>query len=480
MTLFPRMPPIALGAAIVIGQIAPSLAAAADDSSPASQRNSDTLPVAKSGECYAKVSVPAIYKIEEFEVVTKEGSENIEVTPAAFKTMDASIMVKEASTNLVPVDAELATITEQVLISEAEHVWMRVNAVSELPASKGLLSDLVDSGVDIENVAVGSCFHEHMFDAVYEEKPKRVKIADATELPVVVPAVYNTVQKQVLLKPASLKLEATEAEYETVLEDVVVEAAHSAWKKGRGLIERIDNTTGEIMCRVDVPAVYESVEKKIIKKRAGVVATRVPAEFITIPIETLQTDATEKLVPVEAKYTTVMVREKVANVRFQWLPEKTEDSAKNGTMTGNMVCLNEVPAEYENIERQVVRTPAGFQKEEGTAVFEDFSVEKLISEASEQRTPIPPQVKTMIRRVKVSDSRLEWRPVLCETNMSKEIVRELQRALNDKGYSAGAVDGLLGKGTMRAIEKYQEDQNLAQGGLTFSTIESLGVELLVQ
>jgi len=106
------------------------------------------------------------------------------------------------------------------------------------------------------------------------------------------------------------------------------------------------------------------------------------------------------------------------------------------------------------------------------------TVEKLISQASEQRTPVAAKKREMIRRVKVSDARMEWRPVLCETNMSIDIVRQIQRELNELGYNAGKVDGVLGRGTMRAIESYQEDENLALGGLTYTTLESLGIEVV--
>ncbi|MBX2826420.1 MAG: hypothetical protein KTR33_16915, partial [Gammaproteobacteria bacterium] len=157
MKYFQSKPLLFAIAAAVCGLPTPLLSQAADEPALTSQNSADTLPAAKSGECYAKVSVPAVYKIEEFDVVTKAGSEQIKVTPAAFKTVDTSIMVKEASTRLIPVPAELETITEKVLTSDVEHVWMRINAGSELPASKGLLSDLAESGIDLENVAVGSC-----------------------------------------------------------------------------------------------------------------------------------------------------------------------------------------------------------------------------------------------------------------------------------------------------------------------------------
>jgi len=446
----------------------------------AAETTADTLPPARSGECYAKVSVPPVYKIEEFEVDIKEGTETIEITPATFETVIEKVMIKEASIRLETTPAEYETVAEQVLIADADQVWMRQSESGDAqwPASKGLLADLTDAGIALQEVPVDSCFYEHVADAGYEDATQQVLIADATDELSVKPAQFATVSKQILLKPAYQELDAFAAQYSAVSEEVIVEAAHSAWKPGRGPIERIDNTTGEIMCRVDVPAVYESVDKQIIKQPAGVSAKRIPAQFDAISIETLISDDIEVREPVPAKYATIKRLKKVREPSYHWLPQSTNDSEQFGQPTGSAVCLREVPAQYETVERQVLKTPAAFTQIEEPAVYEEVSVEKLVSQASEQRIPVAAKTREMIRRVKVSDARMEWRPVLCETNMSIDIVRQIQRELNELGYNAGKVDGVLGRGTMRAIESYQEDENLALGGLTYTTLESLGIEVV--
>ena len=56
------------------------------------------------------------------------------------------------------------------------------------------------------------------------------------------------------MKAASTRLETVPAQYETVTEEVLVRPAYTTWKKGTGPIQRIDQATGEIMCLVEVPA----------------------------------------------------------------------------------------------------------------------------------------------------------------------------------------------------------------------------------
>ncbi len=56
----------------------------------------------------------------------------------------------------------------------------------------------------------------------------------------------------------------------------------------------------------------------------------------------------------------------------------------------------------------------------------------------------------------------------------KSVLRDVQEALNDAGYSAGTPDGLYGQGTRGALEAYQQANNLPVTGLPDSlTVERL-------
>ena len=55
-------------------------------------------------------------------------------------------------------------------------------------------------------------------------------------------------------------------------------------------------------------------------------------------------------------------------------------------------------------------------------------------------------------------------------------IRAAQEALNDKGYNAGAVDGLWGPHTRSAVLDFQQAQGIAQSGeLDQQTLSALGV-----
>lgn len=90
------------------------------------------------------------------------------------------------------------------------------------------------------------------------------------------------------------------------------------------------------------------------------------------------------------------------------------------------------------------------------------------------RSAIPAKFKDVDKRAKVSNESLEWRQVLCETNMTKTIAKRVQQALTEAGYNVGVVDGILGGSTLRAVDDYQRKKGLPTGSLTIRTLESLG------
>ena len=79
--------------------------------------------------------------------------------------------------------------------------------------------------------------------------------------------------------------------------------------------------------------------------------------------------------------------------------------------------------------------------------------------------------------VKVSDGGIQWKQILCETNVTRDVVSKIQSALRKAGSYSGPVDGALGPMTMNGVRAYQRAKNLPAGQLTIETLNSLGVKL---
>jgi peptidoglycan hydrolase-like protein with peptidoglycan-binding domain len=72
---------------------------------------------------------------------------------------------------------------------------------------------------------------------------------------------------------------------------------------------------------------------------------------------------------------------------------------------------------------------------------------------------------------------MEWREILCQTNIRPGTVQALQTALLKAGHNPGAIDGVVGRDTLRAVRAYQTQKGLPTGGLMLATLSSLGVEV---
>jgi hypothetical protein len=254
----------------------------------------------------------------------------------------------------------------------------------------------------------GAAERLELIPAKYEWVEEQVLVQEASQRLEVTPAQYGWVDEQVLVKSASSRMEEVPAQYEWVSENVLVEPAHTVWKKGRGPIEKIDNATGEIMCLIEVPAAYKTVNKQVMTS-----------------------------------------------------PPKTESV--------------QIPAEYKTVQKQVMVKPPITQTVEIPAVYKTVKVRKMVSPPEERRIAIPEEYQTVTKTELVSEGTMEWRRVLCETNMSPAEISRVQNALLRAGHNPGPIDGILGSQTYSAMRSYQEEKGLAVGALTYDTLQSLGV-----
>jgi len=434
-----------------------------------------TLPNARAGECYAKVVIPAQYRNETTELVVKQAAEKIEVIPAKYEWGTQRVLVKEASKKITPVPATYGTETQRVEVAPAVRKLTVAATRGSAPASPSNIAAAKAAGVNLDAAKPGECFHEHFKPAQYRDEQVEVIVSQASASVEIIPAKYEWAEERLLVKDASKKVVAVPATYKQASERVMVTPEKTEWKKGRGLVEKID-TTGEIMCLVTVPAVYKTINKRVIDTPASTKVVEIPAEYTTQKVRKLVTPAQEKRVAIPEKKSTVTKTVKVADETFVW-HEIADNTMSGKSRTGNQICVTATPAKYKTVTRRVVATPVSTKVVEIPAEYKDVKVRKLVTPAQEKRIAIPEQKQTVTKTVKVSEEGLEWRQVLCETNMSVDIVKGIQAALNKAGFDAGVVDGRIGTGTLRAVDAFQRKNGLSRGGLTFDTLKALGVNI---
>jgi len=432
----------------------------------------NTLPDAKPGECFAKVIVPAKYETKTEEVLIKPESETVEVKPATFDVAEKSITAKEGFTKIKAIPAKFREEIEEIEVSKAGKTWVTAIGKKGIPASPALLAGAKTNGVDLSGVAVGECFKEYYVPAKFEQTEKEVLVKEESEEIKIAKAQFEEVEETVVVKQASKKKVYKPAEYEVIEEKIEIEPAKAVWKKGDGPISKIDNSTGEIMCLIQVPAKYKIIKKTVLKSDSSIELVDVPEETKALKVSKLVSDATVDKVKIPAEYKTVSIRNKVSDAAFSWRGASVDGE---GTYTGNQICLKEIPAKFAKVKKLVIDSAAAVEEEKVDPVAKLIKVSNVATEAEEVRTKVPAEYKTVEKRFKVASERLEWRRILCKTNMGPNINKRIQQALKDAGVYNGPIDGAIGRGTMSSVEKFQKENGLATGGLTIDVLKKLGV-----
>ena len=437
------------------------------------QEKPDLPPNAKPGECYARVAVPAEYNVQTEKVVKKPASQRIEIVPAKYEWVQERVLVKEASSKLVAVPATYENIKETIELEPARSVWRTGRTSKYRIADAGLVKAATQLGLPAAAAKPGDCFTERLVPERFETKEERVVARAKSSRIEIVPAKYEWAEEQVLMKEAGFKIVEVPAVYETVQEKVLVKPAGQEWKKGRGLREKVDHATGEIMCLVEVPAEYKTVTKRVMKTPATTKRVEIPAEYKTMKVRKLVTPATQKRIEIPAKYTTVTKRRKVSEAKRYWAPAGEKG---DGKPTGAQLCRAEIPARTKVVAKRVEKTPATTRKETIPAEYRTLKVRKLVSKAQERRVDVPAEFESVERRKLVKEGYAAWRPVVCDTNAKPELIAKIQQALKTAGHDPGPIDGDAGSQTMAAIREFQQAKGLPTGGYTIATLRALGVE----
>ena len=247
------------------------------------------------------------------------------------------------------------------------------------------------------------------------------------------------------------------------------------------------------------PPVFKPVRKQILVKAESQRLEVIPARYDWVEERVLVRPAAERLVTTPPVYQNVSERVLVKPAYTTWKkgrgPIEKIDQA-----TGEILCLVEVPAEYKMLTKRVLKTPAATRKVTIPAVYKTVKkrvmvqppktktvtipaeyrtqvVNELVEGAREKRIKIPATYQQVTKREQISEGRVAWRPILCETNTTPGVVSRLQSALLRAGHDPGRVDGVLGPETMTAVKSYQRTKGLASGQLTMETLKSLGVSL---
>ena len=282
-----------------------------------------------------------------------------------------------------------------------------------------------------------------------------------------------------------------------------------------------DARAGECFALVKIPEQFRTYQKEYELRAASERVETTPPRYEMVTEQYVVREAYERMEVVPATFRTVTEQVEVAppsvryqstepvyeNITEQVLEQPARTVWKRGSgpiqridnATGEIMCLVEEPAVYKTVTRRVLKTPAQVQEipvpgQVGTVTKQVIdrpaevrrvvvpeqigtrTVRKLVEPGGVRRIPVPAQMGTTTVRELVEPGRLEWRAVLCQTNMNPDVISRVQTALANNGYNPGPVNGRLGPETIAALNQYQRARQLpVDQYLNMETVRSLGV-----
>ena len=184
--------------------------------------------------------------------------------------------------------------------------------------------------------------------AVYEWAERQVLVEAAHTEHRIIPATYRSVTETVVITPATTRLERTEAVYETVTEQVVSRPAHSEWRRTfvgpNGVIPEGAEVqaTGEMICLIEIPAEYATVQRRVLREPGRDVEVRVPAVTREVTRQVIDRPERVEDIPVAAVYRTEKYRRVVTEARTEWIdiaPVYSTREARRQTSAGRLEWL---------------------------------------------------------------------------------------------------------------------------------------------
>jgi len=194
----------------------------------------------------------------------------------------------------------------------------------------------------------------------------------------------------------------------------------------------------------------------------------------------LASDAAHEAVKGDAVYTNRSFQKLVRDATTQStaVPAAYESRTYLKLATDAAYAENSTSAEYTNRTYQKLANNATTESSAVPASYETRNYNRT-SAATTESIDIPAEYKTITKRNLVKPGGFtEWREVVCEADITEDLVQRVQSALISRGYNVGTAgaDNKMGAATKSALVKFQKENNLPiVGQLDVATLRALGI-----
>jgi len=272
------------------------------------------------------------------------------------------------------------------------------------------------------------------------------------------PDIYETVSREVLVKPEGSKLSIVPAQYETRTETVLVKEAAVGYNV--------------------VPATYKNVTERILVRPESKKLRVIPAKYGKESKQVLVSPARGAWVKKKKDPNCFSQKPEDCYIAcYEEIPAQYRTETYQVLVEPARTVEEVIPAKYETYTRRAVDQPASVSEYPIDAKYKTISTKILVSPAASSEVIVPAKYKTVTEKVLVREGGYTvWTEILCASQTTSSTVRAVQTALKAAGYNPGPIDGVMGLQTQTALKQFQTDKSLPIGNLNLETLRSLGVK----
>ena len=393
---------------------------------PKPHRSVQGLPVAKPGQCFAKVKIPAKYVTKSRRIFTQKASvKRVLVRAPQYRWVNKKVLVRKASYKTRVIPAQYKTLVNRVMVKPAYNTWRK---------GHGAITR-------IDNMT-GEIMCRVTIPAVYKTVQKRVLVRPAKTLRTLIPAVYKTVKQKQRVSGAIYKTIQKPARYKTQNYRVKVGGAKYVWRA--------------VLCKTNAPKKHYSKASKKSYRKA-------PRQYRK---------------PVARSYHRPAVRNyRKAAPRRQYRAAPKPQYRRAAVVHRPVVRSTNYRRQYNQSGINYGDYLRVMNAGSGRAVS-NYQRPRKVSRKSVRRVANRVSNQAMNRKVSYRKT------VHLKKNVSREqsraetrrgIVFGIQKALKAKGFDPGAMDGKMGAGTAAALKAFQSAHGLPVGKLSKETFRALGM-----
>jgi hypothetical protein len=277
----------------------------------------------------------------------------------------------------------------------------------------------------------------------------------------VTPDKFKIVEEQVLVAPAQTKEEFVPALYDTIKQEILVRQSYDKIVTHDAVFDTtyimVNTKDKSKVIREEYKTIFEVEQKPMPEgeaKGGKWVKTKIPncnspnekdCETMRWVETRAEFDITQKEVFVKAEWADTM--EEGATQRVRQIKEIKPAYIEKVF----------VPAEYEYVDKIVLKRHARKVLTEVPAKYKTVKTKKLVETGG----------KTV------------WVEVLCPESLNEIVISQVQLALKGRKMYDGQISGKLDSLTQEALEKFQKEVSLPVGKLDRQTIEALGFNYVI-